>query len=111
MDCQKDKERRGLDSQRDRAIETLDDVEYWLSRSGDAYATVKVKRHFENHRVRSRAFRRIVQIRASQSEGRHVPKAVIDEVLASAEAQAVLSEKVYDVHLRAARTRTASTSI
>lgn len=93
---------RGV-TQRDRAIESLGGVEFWLTPGGEAYASVEVGGHVENHRIRSKAFRRIVQARAMAHEGRHVPKAPIEEALAFAEAQAAISGVVHEVHLRTAR--------
>lgn len=89
-------------SQRERAIESLSEIELWLAPDGEAYASVEIQGHMENHRVRSRAFRRIAQMRAMAQEGCYVPKAAIDEAVACAEAQAAASGVVHEVHLRVA---------
>lgn len=89
-------------TQRDRAIGCLDTMDFWLSTGGEAYVSVNLQGRWENHRVRSRAFKRIVQARATAQEGRHVPKAAIEEALASAEAQAASSGMVHEVYLRVA---------
>jgi hypothetical protein len=96
------KEKERGETQRDRAIDSMDGIEFWTTPNGEAYATVFMQDHPENHRIKSRAFRRIVQVRAMESEGRHVPRAAIDEALASAEAQAAIGGIVHDVHLRVA---------
>lgn len=93
---------RDASSMRDRAIEALNGMVLWETPTGEGYATFSVRGHRENHRIRSRAFRKHLQAITTENEGRHMPKAAIDEAIAAAEAKAAIGGSVFDVSLRVA---------
>lgn len=90
-------------SQADLLVQLSAEVELFHDATGEAYATIPVDHHFENHRVRTKGFRRYLAHRFHQRHGKAPGSQAMQDALTVIEGTALFDRPELPVFVRIAR--------